>query len=537
MTAYSVNNTPDTELSTTGTGLDRLVGMIVSNRRLNEKISADDIAAGARAADGMNQIIHQAIVETGSATDGVITTTDIIAINGYIREHFLEEWTLLHGDDENGEETGFHLVQNDGAGGRMFGKNIVNKVADGIYHLGFEIEGGNILNEDGNNNATLSDLADWLNFFYLAEGDTGTGLDVLIEAIKNDRGLLRNTTADDVNGGIEAANQLNHIVADAIEATAVAADGLITVEDVIAINGYIRTNNLDQWTALHGDDENGEETGFHLIQNDGGNTRYHGDKLVDTVIDGLYHLGFEISGENVLNEDGDANATLADLATWLNKFYLAEDSIFGTDQSEVIRGHRDLDESFWARGGDDKVIGRNGNDYINGGEGSDHLKGNRGNDQLVGEEGNDLLKGNAGDDLLQGGEGNDKLWGGVGEDILEGGLGEDTIKGGAGDDLLYSVADGANDQLKGGAGADTFYFEAVGAGIGQDTIKHFSASQGDSLVISGDNAAYELTAITNNRHLVELYDQQEASMGSVLVIGEFSAADISFDASAFLWMV
>ena len=46
---------------------------------------------------------------------------------------------MLHGDDEDGEETGFHLVQNDGAKTRLFGdENAIDTVADGIYHLGFQ---------------------------------------------------------------------------------------------------------------------------------------------------------------------------------------------------------------------------------------------------------------------------------------------------------------------------------------------------------------------------------------------------------------
>ncbi len=61
------------------------------------------------------------------------------------------------------EETGFHLVQNDGATTRLFGSyNAVNTVADGIYHLGFPVDGNRLLNEDGNRNASLESVAHWL---------------------------------------------------------------------------------------------------------------------------------------------------------------------------------------------------------------------------------------------------------------------------------------------------------------------------------------------------------------------------------------
>lgn len=57
-------------------------------------------------------------------------------------------------------------MQNDGANTNYFGKNLVNTVANGIYHFGFQIQGNNFLNEDGNANAALSDVGNWLNYFY-----------------------------------------------------------------------------------------------------------------------------------------------------------------------------------------------------------------------------------------------------------------------------------------------------------------------------------------------------------------------------------
>ena len=147
----------------TGSGLDQLVDIITSDERLQNRISAEDIQGGAEAANEMNAIIVEAVKATGVAHNGKITGSDVRDINSYIRENHLERWTELHGDDEGNEETGFHLVQNDGANSRLFGKNAVNTVADGIYHLGFEIEGNRLLNEDGNRNVSLNQAADWMN--------------------------------------------------------------------------------------------------------------------------------------------------------------------------------------------------------------------------------------------------------------------------------------------------------------------------------------------------------------------------------------
>jgi len=451
-----------TDRSTTQTGLDRVTDTIMADKGLDRKISDQDIADGADAANGMSAIINEAIESQGLANDGVINVADIRQINSFIRENYQEEWVRLHGDDENGEETGFHLVQNDGAITRMFGENFVNTVADGIFHLGFQIQGNNILNEDGDANATLSDLADWVNYFYVDQGKTNTGLDELVQAIKSDQGLSRNTNAGDINGGAEAANGLNKLLVEAIEATGAASDNLIDIDDVKAINQYLQENHKEQWKELHGDDERGEETGFHLVQNDGSNIKYRGDNLVNTVIDGLYHLGFQIKGDNVLNEDGNRNANLGDLATWLNNFYLNEESTFGSQGNDRING-LNHDDKIWARDGDDKVNAGDGNDYIDGGNGNDSLNGGAGNDELIGGNGADKLIGGSGDDRLDGGAGNDKLIGGEGNDELISLDGNNRLYGGEGDDTL--VSGGGNDKLIGGEGDDILI-----AGDGNDRL-------------------------------------------------------------------
>ena len=410
-----------TDRSTTLTGLDRMTDMIMADKGLDQRISDQEISDGADAANGMNRIIAEAIEAVKTDSDSLITVEDVRAINGYIRDNYLDEWLTFHGDDENGEETGFHLVQNDGASTGMFGKNFVNTVADGIYHLGFEIEGDRLLNEDGNANAKLSDVADWLNYFYVDQGTTNTGLDYLVDVIKSDRGLSCRTNAGDINGGAAAANGLNQILVNAIEATGVAKDNIINIADIRSINAYIRDNHLDEWIELHGDDEgNGEETGFHLVQNDGAREKYRGDNFVNTVIDGIYHLGFEIKGDNVLNEDGDANANLGDLATWLNNFYLGEENTFGSEGKDYIHT-LNVDDKIWARGGDDYVKADDGNDYVNGGAGNDKLYAGKGNDRLIGGNGNDYLDGGLGADYLRGGDGDDTLTGREGNDRLIGG--------------------------------------------------------------------------------------------------------------------
>ena len=100
---------------------------------------------------------------------------------------------------------------------------------------------------------------------------------------------------------------------------------------------YIRTHYAEKWAALHGDDECREETGFHLVQDDGARTQIFGDdNAIDTVVDGLYHLGFGIRDNRLLNEDGNANANLRDVAFWLNEF-LAADLTKGSLQNDSLK--------------------------------------------------------------------------------------------------------------------------------------------------------------------------------------------------------
>jgi hypothetical protein len=91
-----------------------------------------------------------------------------------------------------------------------------------------------------------------------------------------------------------AVNGLNQLILEAKQATGVASNGIFTVSDVTAINAWIRANRLAEFTALHGDDDGTTETGFHLVQNDGATQQYRNQNLVDTVFDGIYHIGFLI---------------------------------------------------------------------------------------------------------------------------------------------------------------------------------------------------------------------------------------------------
>ncbi len=290
-------NTSSAAENSSETGLQQIIHIIQNDRGLIRKVSQENRNQAAQAASGMNDIIIEAIKSAGLANDQVISTADARELNDYIYANYPAEWQRLHGDDENGEETGFHLVQNNGARTKIFGKNAINRVADGIYHLGFETHKRNrLLNEDGNKNASFAKVGDWLNRLLEAdlqnnqlvnsainevEGDTDTGLDQIIDIIYADPGLNRRISTGDMREGSSAANAMNHMIVEAITVNGLANDGRISTADMREVNNYLVENYQVEWATEHGDDEEGIETGFHLVQNDGAKTRLFGKNAVN----------------------------------------------------------------------------------------------------------------------------------------------------------------------------------------------------------------------------------------------------------------
>lgn len=331
-------NNPDYEevVGTTGTHLDTIVQTIFNDKGLLRKISTSDMREGAKSADSMNHLIVEAIKAEGLGNDGKLTTADIRTINNYLVANYKDRWAELHGDDENGEETGYHIVQNDGAYTRMFADNVINSIADGIYHLGFETNLKNRLrNEDGEANKRFEKVAWWLDTtlksdlltgkfsnpeYKEVQGETGTSLDKIIPYIYNDEGLLLHVSMEDIRAGANSANEMNKLIVEAIKVTGIAGDDKIDAEDVKLLNHYLVSNYKTEWAELHGDDENNEETGYHRIQNDGAQGIMNNTNTINSLADGIYHLGFETPYKNrLVNEDGDKNKSFKRVAYWLNK--------------------------------------------------------------------------------------------------------------------------------------------------------------------------------------------------------------------------
>ena len=342
---------------------------------------------------------------------------------------------------------------------------------------------------------------------------TSTALESIVEALKADPGLAAGTTLADFNAGLAAARVLNEVMGEAIEHFGFNADKVITPEELMAISDYVRATPLLHYYFMmgHGNDEGNVETGFHKLQNDGGNLTFQGRNMVDTVIDAIYHYGEEYFDGRFVNEDGNQNEEVADVAGWINYFLNGRNIVFGTNTDDMMgSGDYSLavaaasneifqagagNDKIWAHTGHDKIYCGTGDDEAGGGTGNDTIWGDAGIDVIYGEqgddtlyggddadqigggEGNDVIWGDAGNDDLWGSEGNDKIAGGFGADKIGGGEGHDSISGGAGNDDIWG--DTGNDTIDGDSGNDT-----IGGGDGNNTLR---GGTGDDDIHGGED--------------------------------------------------
>lgn len=332
-------------VGTTGTGLDRAIDLIANDYGLNMGSSGGAIREGAAAADGMNGLIVQAIKTLGLANDGEITTSDIYSLNTYLRATALPKFTAFYGTEKDGTATGFQRVSGEGAVTRVFGEAGVDRVLEGIYDMAFQIKDGHFVTPNNYWGPAVDDVAHWLNSLLAPElasgtlsnakgdpqvhGTTGTGLDQIIERLADDQGLNHRISQQQINDAAKAGDGMSKIMLEAIKATGVADDNKLDDMDMVDLNHWIIVNRLDQWTLLHGNDEGAFESGLHYAQGDGGRDYIYGDLSVDTVADGIYHIGFKISGDRFENEDGNANQRISDTSDWIS-LLLAKDLASGS---------------------------------------------------------------------------------------------------------------------------------------------------------------------------------------------------------------
>ena len=310
------------------TGLDQIHEVISNDRKLNAKVPAKDIAKAQEASTQMNKLIKEAIKVNALANDGVISIADTLEINRYLVKNYSDKWSKLRED--------FALIEKK-ARVTALNRNAVRNVWGKIYNLGFEAVNNNknTTNLDGDKSSSFKTVGYYLGVvakndalsgelknenFKEVEGTTGTKLDMIVNVILNDRGLLRNVPTSDLRAGAKTADEMNHLIVEAIKVEGLGNDKKLTTADIRTINNYLVANYAQKWAELHGDDEDGEETGYHRVQNDGATTRLYADNVINSIADGIYHLGFKTNLKNrLVNEDGNKNASFKRVASWLTQ--------------------------------------------------------------------------------------------------------------------------------------------------------------------------------------------------------------------------
>ena len=114
----------------------------------------------------------------------------------------------------------------------------------------------------------------------------------IITALNSDPGLKAHVSAADLSAGLAAARSLNKLLAIVIDETGVNADGILSPEDLMMVSDAVRARAgyYNNFLTGHGDDEWNVETGFHLLQNDGGILTFQGRNMINTVIDAIFHM-------------------------------------------------------------------------------------------------------------------------------------------------------------------------------------------------------------------------------------------------------
>lgn len=460
-----------------------------------------DVAEGMAAMNGLANMLVQGIRETGIGADGRISADDVRVLNTWFKADpaRMQEFIRIHGQDGPGEDDyGFHCIQAEGNLTHLFGHGIINYVADDLFHIGFDIVGDRFNNEDGDPNILVSDFAMWLDTIYSDLSTTNTGLDTITDIIRTDMGMMSETEAAAINEGARAADALNKMIIQGLTAVGATNDGMISREDVLALNQWVRADKarFAEYKTLHGSEANGG-TGIHAVVGNGGTNSIFSLNAIDTVADGLYSFGFTVPGnERFRTEDGKLGAYVADVASWLNYLYLGKPIIQDSEGNGQIKGSL-AGETIFGNGGDDLISCGGGNDVVYGGAGYDTIRGEEGNDTIYGGDGaSNYIDGGRGNDVIYGGDAGERIWGGTDNDYVHGGagadqlwgnLGIDTLEGGLGSDVMYGGD--ANDTLFGGAGNDRLWGDA-----GADTLEGgFGADQlyggaGDDVILSRSDA-------------------------------------------------
>jgi len=250
--------------------LEAIIDIIKEDRNLNKKVPKEDIEDAIDYAISMNKIILEAIDKLNITTNE-ISVDNLKDINEYIVTNYKDDWILFHGKTVDEQKSGFHKIVKSGARTKLFDKNAINRVFNGIYHIGFPtIYKNRLVDENGDKSVSFKRVANWLT--NILNGNLySNSLKILIP-------LYSYPTAKDENRDliwdkfIEIRNRYNDVEViavinpdngDFITEDSNYVDGIKKlVENDIRVMGYVYTgyalryieelkNNIESWREIY----------------------------------------------------------------------------------------------------------------------------------------------------------------------------------------------------------------------------------------------------------------------------------------------
>jgi len=149
---------------TTGTSLDNIVKYIKNDIWLNQRVRTSDIVKWANAANEMNKILAESIKMTGAFNDNFISVDDVKAMHVYIVKNYKDKWINLDWVNTKIYKTWFHSVVRAGASKKIFWRNAIDQVFEGIYNIWFSTDNDyRTKNSEGKYSVWFNSISEWLN--------------------------------------------------------------------------------------------------------------------------------------------------------------------------------------------------------------------------------------------------------------------------------------------------------------------------------------------------------------------------------------
>ena len=180
-------------------------------------------------------------------------------------------------------------------------------------------------------------------------GTTGTGLDRIVDVIEADPSLKASLPQATIDEGAGYANAIDTLFLQGLAATDPnysSSTGLflpLTTTDIVNVEQWFQSNPtvLAEFTADHGAQAS---SGYHLDKGQPPGTDIFAAAAVNTVFDGMLHIGFKIDpgaggsleAGNIQNENGAENATIQHLADWYN-YFLYNNAATGTGLDQITQ--------------------------------------------------------------------------------------------------------------------------------------------------------------------------------------------------------